>query len=173
MFAAVSDGVTIGHPCCAVPDCKFPLENHSRRFCLHHKDLDNQCAVVDCTQPAASGHRTCNDPEHRNLEIVRAETNSAMFQLRKRLAKSRGTVTQDSHDNPDNDIDLADEVMIEVDDEPNECASKPTTGNRKLRAYFGRRKTHNEQFMMRPCGVIISRCTFFASEAISGVYVCA
>lgn len=119
------------------------------------------------------GHRTCNDPQHRSLEIVCAETNSAMFQLCKRLAKSHRTVVQDTLEtNPDLDPDMADEIMVEVDEEPDDCTSKSPTGNRKLRAFFGRRKTHNEQFMMRPCGVIISRCTFFASEAISGVYVC-
>lgn len=36
-----------------------------------------------------------------------------------------------------------------------------------------RRWTHNEQLFVRCCGVIVSRATFFGSEGVSGVKVCA
>lgn len=172
--AAVSDGVTIGHPCCAVQDCKNPLESHSKRFCLHHKQQEEKCAVVGCSKAACIGHQTCDEPNHRSLEIVRNKTNSAMFQLRRRLEKSRATIrSPEDKQSSDNILD-DDEIVIEVDGDLEEtCSGKPESGNQKIRAYFGRRKTHNEQFMMRPCGVILSRCTFFGSEAISGVYVSA
>ncbi|KAI0351937.1 hypothetical protein OH77DRAFT_1461005 [Trametes cingulata] len=38
-----------------------------------------------------------------------------------------------------------------------------------IRARFGQRRTHNEQLIQRPCGVILSRATLFGSEAVSGV----
>jgi hypothetical protein len=52
------------------------------------------------------------------------------------------------------------------------CDSKAPTGNRKIKALFGRRRTHNEQTLVRPCGVIVARATFFGAEAVSNVLVC-
>ena len=75
------------------------------------------------------------------------------------------------------DVDAADAsshegALMPVDDEAlAECDGKAEAGNRKLRTFFGRRRTHNEQLIMRPCGVIIARATFFGSEAISAVNV--
>lgn len=42
---------------------------------------------------------------------------------------------------------------------------------RKLRAQFGRKRTHNEQIMVAPCGMILSRVTFYGAEAVSSVVV--
>jgi hypothetical protein len=52
------------------------------------------------------------------------------------------------------------------------CPSKPDSGNQKIKAQFGRRRTHNEQIIVRPCGIICSRATFFGAEAVSNVLVC-
>ena len=51
------------------------------------------------------------------------------------------------------------------------CDTKSVTGNRKVKAQFGRRRTHNEQLLVRPCGVIFARATFFGAEAVSNVLV--
>lgn len=51
------------------------------------------------------------------------------------------------------------------------CPSHPATGDRKLKATFGRRRTHNEQVIVRPCGIICSRATFYGAEAVSNVLV--
>ncbi|KAF7293790.1 hypothetical protein HMN09_01174700 [Mycena chlorophos] len=48
-------------------------------------------------------------------------------------------------------------------------ASKSPTGNRKFKALFGRCRTHNEQLLIWPCGVIFARATFFNAEAVSNV----
>jgi hypothetical protein len=48
----------------------------------------------------------------------------------------------------------------------------PVTGNKRIRAQFARKRTHNEQLIVAPCGVIIARTTFFGSEAVSSVAVC-
>lgn len=42
---------------------------------------------------------------------------------------------------------------------------------RRLKGSFGRRWTHNEQLIVRPCGVVISRATFYASESMSAAKV--
>ena len=51
------------------------------------------------------------------------------------------------------------------------CGTKSDKGNRRLKAQFGRRRTHNEQTLVRPCGVILARATFFGAEAVSNVLV--
>jgi hypothetical protein len=67
---------------------------------------------------------------------------------------------------PDDDDD--DEVFI---DQEGVCDGKPETGNRAVRARFGRRRTHNEELCVGSCGVILGRATFFGSEAPNGVRV--
>jgi hypothetical protein len=52
------------------------------------------------------------------------------------------------------------------------CNGKPESGNRALRARFGRRRTHNEELCVASCGTILGRATFFGSEAPNGVRVC-
>lgn len=49
--------------------------------------------------------------------------------------------------------------------------SKKAARQTKVTAVFRRSFTHNEQLLVRPCGVIISRCTMYQSEAVSGVKV--
>lgn len=45
------------------------------------------------------------------------------------------------------------------------------TRRQKIRAQFGRRRTHNEQVIVAPCGMIIARETFYGAEAVSTVVV--
>ncbi|KIK33014.1 hypothetical protein CY34DRAFT_110776 [Suillus luteus UH-Slu-Lm8-n1] len=55
----VTDGVTVGHPCCAVPRCTNPLANNRHRYCSinpAHKRLELVCAVEGCDRPV-----TCDD----------------------------------------------------------------------------------------------------------------
>ena len=41
----------------------------------------------------------------------------------------------------------------------------------KICAQFGRQRTHNEQVIVAPCGMIIARETFYGAEAVSTVVV--
>ena len=51
------------------------------------------------------------------------------------------------------------------------CPSKKSdTGNKKIKAQFGRRRTHNEQTLVRPCGIIFARA-MFGAEAVSNFLV--
>lgn len=52
--------------------------------------------------------------------------------------------------------------------EPHQLNPKP----RKLRAQFGRRRTHNEELFVAPCGMILARETFFHAEGVASVIVC-
>jgi hypothetical protein len=51
------------------------------------------------------------------------------------------------------------------------CPSKAPTGNRVLKAQMGRMQTHNEQTLVRPCGVIFARATMYRAEAVSNFLV--
>jgi CxC6 like cysteine cluster associated with KDZ transposases len=167
--AAVCDGNTIGHPCCAIHDCKGPLMSHRHRFCAEHHHHNMQCAITECCSATQPGFKTCSIPEHRALEKAYFQRGTALFQLRDRLKKAGVSVPVNSISLPESEKDFVDddEVLIET----TECSGKPEDGNQKVKAYFGRRRTHNEQIIMRPCGVILSRATFFGSEAISSVNV--
>jgi hypothetical protein len=65
--------------------------------------------------------------------------------------------------------DSQDEVAIHIQKNPgtvgtlddilpqDPCPSKSAVGNRILKAQFGRRRTHNEQTLVHPCGIIFAR----------------
>ncbi|KAF8589403.1 hypothetical protein K439DRAFT_1645149 [Ramaria rubella] len=50
------------------------------------------------------------------------------------------------------------------------CPSKPPTGNRTDRAWFGRKRTHNEELCMGSCGMILGWVTFYGSEGPNCVH---
>ncbi|KAH6911335.1 hypothetical protein BKA70DRAFT_1460642 [Coprinopsis sp. MPI-PUGE-AT-0042] len=163
--AAVCDGVTLGHPCCAYHNCKIPLMSQRDRYCPQHLYLLNHCAVKGCGSRNSDGFRTCSNPGHRQVETAYFAKGKAMFQLRSRL-KNLGlpsTVINDPAAVAPPVMDEEEEVTAE------DCGEKPLTGNRTYRAAFGCKRTHNEQLIERSCGVILSRTTFYGSEAVSGV----
>ncbi|KAF8964966.1 hypothetical protein BDZ97DRAFT_1659637 [Flammula alnicola] len=155
--AAICDGVTITHPCCSVAHCTEPLANIKRdRFCPGHQHRLKVCAVERCEQEVSAGYLTCNEPTHRQLEITRKRRNAANFQLRPQL--QRTTVATP----PDEDT----AIPVDPSSEGATCAQKPDSGIHRVTARFGRRQTHNEQIMARPCGMIVARATFFGSETV-------
>ncbi|KAJ7107369.1 hypothetical protein C8R44DRAFT_561705, partial [Mycena epipterygia] len=83
--ACTTDGVTVGHPCCGVHDCKIPLANQRAWFCPIHSGLQFVCAVNDCHNKLEAGWRTCTDSNHRAFEVERRTKGKAMFVLRARL----------------------------------------------------------------------------------------
>jgi hypothetical protein len=105
---------------------------------------------------------TCEIPEHAALEKRHKQRGTAFFQLRGKLQRANVANPVDS----EAAVLTAEEVEeMEVTDKScDPCPSKPDTGIRKIRAMFGRRRTHNEQIMVRPCGMIVARQTFFGSE---------
>jgi hypothetical protein len=137
-----------------------------------------------------AGFRTCSDSGHRTLEKAYFKHGNGIFKLRERLKKAEISVSSDSLSQTTEDLasslddtealveatlpqdgDTFHVLVGEASDTSAECEGKSEAGNRKLRAFFGRRHTHNEQVMMRPCGVILARATFFGSEAVSAVNV--
>ncbi|KAF7331311.1 hypothetical protein MKEN_00008300 [Mycena kentingensis (nom. inval.)] len=144
----VVDGITIGHPCCGVLHCPNPLKKHHDRF---FQQSDHQ-----------HGYLTCSDPNHRELETKRKKRDKAMFQLRLRVARAGVANPEDAFA-----AEMTAEDVEEMEIPDLSCpATKNPNGNRCIRALFGRRKTHNKQIIVRPCGVIVARATFFGSETV-------
>ncbi|KAF7968972.1 hypothetical protein HWV62_28773 [Athelia sp. TMB] len=165
--AVVTDGVTIGHPCCGVHDCKEPLRSQRNRFCPTHWDKNTECAVVGCTNAMSPSHTTCAEPDHRSLETRGVEAHTAMFQLRRRLERLKVYHPEDEGDTIEAGEALATGEVVEIEDDNH--PNKPESGNRKVRARFGRRRTHNEQLCVTTCGIILGRATMYGSEGVNGV----
>lgn len=85
--AVVTDGVSIGHPCCSVHDCTVPLRKIHDRFCPEHQDQASICALKKCLRPIEEGFRTCNNADHRAIESRYLERGKSFTALRDRLAK--------------------------------------------------------------------------------------
>lgn len=195
----VTDGVALGHPCCGVFRCTNPLQNNRHRFCEAHYGNHNICAIADCTEAVEVDTKTCSIPAHQAMERLHVEKGKAAFTLTERLKRQQHfqyRSTQPDEDPNGEDIEEDDtwfEANIDTGDvdiftvenpgtvaggtaeeESGDApcpAAKNELGNKKFKAQFARRRTHNEQTLVRPCGVIVARATFFGAEAISNVLV--
>ena len=154
----MSDGITIGHPRCAVANCTAALANKRNRYCPGHTYLEGYCSVEGCNEAVIENSLTCGEPEHLALYAKYQNRKGASFQRRTKSGKASKP--------PDEEALLEDcgedDGVMEVE---LACPQKPESGIR-LRAQFGRLQTHSEQFMVRPCGIIVARTTFFNSETV-------
>jgi len=144
--------------------------------------------------------KTCSLPTHQQIETKHHERSTGSFLYKERLqhaqvsqpldslATSRQVPEQDIQEDFETYTVNGNNVRMHVEknpgtigvvDEPvttatpsEPCPSKSVTGNRpQLKAQFGRRRTHNEQTLVRPCGVIFARATMFGAEAVSNFLV--
>ncbi|KAI0703114.1 hypothetical protein C8Q76DRAFT_632028 [Earliella scabrosa] len=145
LSACVMDGVTIGHPRCNVDHCREPLGSPRDRFCPRHWDQERLCAIRGCNQPATDNLHTCNQYNHRAYEKKKRERGQAIFRLRKRMA---GHSTKRTAALAGGDAD--DKVP-----------------GHSFKTALTRRYTHNDQLIVRCCGVIVSRATFYEAESPS------
>lgn len=97
----VTDGVTVGCPCCAIPRCKNPLDNNRLRFCAEHHHLEAVCAVNGCDQPVVVDtetgrkHKACDDPVHLRMEAVNIDSSrhGKSKTQRQKLSKLNDAIT--------------------------------------------------------------------------------
>ncbi|KAJ7455282.1 hypothetical protein B0H11DRAFT_1739867, partial [Mycena galericulata] len=137
LSAGVADGVTVGHPCCNVHDCKVRLVSTQDRFCPSHATKSLECCIVDCVATATAGHLTCELPAHRKWEEDRNIKSPGMLQLQRRLNRVGEPSTGARRTDPD-----------------------------APKGRVSRRWTHNEQLFVRCCGIIVSRATFYGAEGV-------
>ncbi|KAI0049302.1 hypothetical protein FA95DRAFT_1489519 [Auriscalpium vulgare] len=164
LTAGVTDGVTLGHPCCSVIDCTVPLSKQQDRFCAEHTALLRICSVDGCQSEVAAGHATCPEPSHRAFEDAHRVRGTAMFALRNRAQDAHEA--QPQHPDPPDPPDRPSSNTVE---QPSVGGPSEQPSTTAVKGRLLRRWTHNEQLFVRCCGVIISRATFFGSEGISGV----
>jgi hypothetical protein len=107
-------------------------------------------------------------------------------QLQEKLKRQRVSHPNDSL--PEDDLDVGDliddedEEEFEINNEnlihgasegvwdPRGASPLHAAGlgtKKKISAHFGRKRTHNEQILVAPCGIILARETFYGAEAIS------
>jgi hypothetical protein len=142
---------------------------------------------VGCNAPVTAGNQTCADPTHQDIERVHKERGQALFQLKERLKRAQVVHPGDSHHDHD-ESDFAMQVFDEGRDQlfniydnnliiPNDngqLSDKPAPSIpnvKRVRAHFGRRRTHNEQLIVASCGMILARETFYGAEAVTTVAV--
>ncbi|KAL4256186.1 hypothetical protein AB1N83_012856 [Pleurotus pulmonarius] len=165
LHAAVCDGIQIGHPCCAVHDCKSLLVSHTAHHCKEHQSLGSVCAVTGCNAVRETGFHTCTIPQHCEAEQAYYEKGTAMFQLRAHLKRAGITVPADS-------IGASEIEDIPLDDTATNnrgCNNKSSSKSGHIKGSFSHNVTHTQLFFMRPCRIILSQATLFGSEAISAV----
>ncbi|KAG1731337.1 uncharacterized protein EDB91DRAFT_1085097 [Suillus paluster] len=129
----VTDGVTVGRPCCAVPHCKNSLESTRHRFCSadpNHKQRETMCAVEGCDKLVAHDDHTgkyrkaCANPVHLKMEDMKAvSTWSGKSKMqRTKTAKLNDALTSTG----------ADEDALPVQDIDEWYNHNPSTGNVSL-----------------------------------------
>ena len=102
----VTDGVTVGRLCCAVPRCKYPLVSNHHRFCAEHLYREAMCAVDCCgclvrREEMVKGEKifkTCHDPVHIQIEEARLVQSGKGKAQRQKVAKLHNAIS--ALDNP-------------------------------------------------------------------------
>jgi hypothetical protein len=181
VWVIVIDGVTVGFPCCAVHNCFIPLSNNHHRFCLIHASHAFICAIVGCTNPIQQESLACAKPSHQEVEHIHRERGQAQFQLKECLQRSQVAHPNDAVAEERDLTDFIDEEEEDFDVGTDgaahqEQSNQPPATNpkpKKIRAQFGRKRTHNEQIIVCPCGIILARETFYGTEGVASVVVCA
>ncbi len=174
----VMDGITLGRRCCGVPNCKISLRTNHEHFCPDHSNYNTVCAITNCGRTIVEGTKTCDIPEHQRIEETHTERGKARFQLKERLRRSNLAHPNDSVGIDDLsatqliDDDASEELYdLSQPDAPIPLTQDNTSNSKRIRAQFGGRRTHNEQIIVAPCGIIKARETFYNAEAPKTVIV--
>jgi hypothetical protein len=135
VWVVVIDGVTVGCPCCAIHNCKVPLQNNRNCFCPDHVAQNTVCAIIGCDSPITTGSCTCSEASHQKVEQICHERGQARFQLKERLQRARVAHPNDA---VAEDRDLAE--LADVDDETEEFevgSNSQVTKKEWIQAQFG------------------------------------
>ena len=101
------------------------------------------------------------------------ERPQARFQLKERLARALVAHPQDSsaEEQPLSGLVDTEEIDEEYEVPVSQLEGPDQPQRQKLRAQFGRRRTHNEQIIVAHCGIIIARETIYGAEGVASVVV--
>ncbi|KZT50752.1 hypothetical protein CALCODRAFT_422480, partial [Calocera cornea HHB12733] len=173
LSAAVTDGVSVRRFCCAVHNCPQPLPTYRSRFCPEHAAMESVCAVKDCSRSVRSGKQTCDAPQHAELEENYHTTGHLQTTGNTHAAREVPVQQQadEQEDDPEQEQEDDEEQEAEQEEQRQHQHGEAVQDlpQRRPKAHFGRRRTHNEQLVVRPCGIILARGTFYGAESLSGV----
>jgi hypothetical protein len=106
------------------------------------------------------------------MEEKRNMSHKGFFQLRDRLARQKVSHPNNVfHAAATDDVVEEEHILADTQGDPT-CKEKDPDGKCRIRARFGRQRSHNEQILVRPCGIIVARKTFFGSETTPQTIVC-
>ena len=157
------------------------MANNHDCFCPSHTYLNHICAIVNCSLPAVIGKKTCALAGHEAVENIHNDRGQARFQLKDRLRRAQLAHPCDAFPVEDaSENSNISELVDNLDDNTEEefgfnsagqliPVEEQSTQKMTLCAQFGRKRTHNEQIFVAPCGIIIARETFYHAEAIYSV----
>ncbi|KZT61919.1 hypothetical protein CALCODRAFT_427048 [Calocera cornea HHB12733] len=120
-----------------------------RRFC---------CAVHNCPQPLPT-YRSRFCPEHAAMESV-----CAVKDCSRSVRSGKQTCDAPQHAELEENYHTTGQSFALL-----RRRLLQTQNYHRGHAHFGRRRTHNEQLVVRPCGIILARGTFYGAESLSGV----
>lgn len=116
--------------------------------------------------PASVSSQDHLNDEHKQTEDL--EENETWFET----SSTTGNVDIFTVADPGTMAGGTSDSVENVNEESRPCpAVKSALGNKKFKAQFARRKTHNEQTALFSCGVFAARGTMYGAEAISNVLV--
>lgn len=191
MRACVTDGITMGFWTCSASElqlktldpnstathCEQPLDKVNHRYCpAHHLSLGNMCPAQPCVAPIEPGHKTCANPEHRDAHDKFKERNTSMFGLPRRFNRPNTHLQMDPSvllSAETGEVALSEEELLyaEVQEREHEGARDGGTSKPPKKVLISRCRSHNEQLMVAPCGMILARKTFYKSESVTKVKV--
>jgi len=179
VWVVVIDGITVGHPCCAVHNCHIPLANNQHRFCpLPTPTHGFICAIIRCNNKVTVDSRVCSDLMHKQVEKIHKEQGKSQFQLQEWLQHARVAHPNDfiGDEIGTGSIKEAEEGF-KVDEHGIVLTAAATEAHRntpvkRIQAQFVQKHTHNEQIIVAPCGMIIACETFYGAEGVGSVVVC-
>lgn len=133
---------------------------------------------------------TCENKTHGAIESLYKLRGQSRFQLQKQLQHARvahpndGIAEERSPEEVADEEGIDEEFIVNHDGDVGHVATgvlpmvAANTTNfpqlqvkKRVKANFGRKRTHNEQVLVAPCGVILARETFYGAEAISSCVV--
>ncbi|KAF8057809.1 hypothetical protein FPV67DRAFT_1677039 [Lyophyllum atratum] len=151
------------------------FERRSKTLVIPHTGAQKD-RFINALQERNIRFRLYSQPE--DVERIHRERGQARFQLKERLQRARvahpndATAVDTDLSNLAEDNEEEEEFDLPDRDGQRELATSETHRNvqtKKVRAQFGRKRSHNEQIIVAPCGMIIARETFYGAEGVASV----
>ncbi|KAK0222261.1 hypothetical protein IW262DRAFT_1296832 [Armillaria fumosa] len=164
--AGTMDGITMGHTCCSIEGiCKELLATLKDQFCPSHSDRNNKCFVMGCQEPPNKANHSlaCAMPAHCKREVeLRQRTQKGMKEL---IAEAEGSESTGPTVNPTEATTMPGRA-VQMEALFGVLLHAPKALNTVV-GRLNRKWMHNEQLFVHPCGVIVSRCTFYNAESLT------